>query len=150
MLNLLQRVQFRWLGLERKIQARQGKVVAQGPFMAVRRKALTEEMLKKYLASPRKPGDDLDLSLLLVEDGWQSLRAPEAVATTHPKRIWKGYITQQIRWHRSFYREFSRIKQQHTGQGFLLGLMFWLRAVPVGPCRLYALLTRNNQTWERS
>jgi hyaluronan synthase/N-acetylglucosaminyltransferase len=80
-----------------------------GPFSAYRLEVL-DEVWRKYLkrtflGAPCTFGDDLQLTNLVLERGHKSLYQPMAKAlTTVPTGLW-GYLRQQWRWNRSFYRQ---------------------------------------------
>jgi cellulose synthase/poly-beta-1,6-N-acetylglucosamine synthase-like glycosyltransferase len=95
---------------ERAAQSFFGRVFCcAGPFSAYRLKALDkiwrEYVERKFLGAPCTFGDDLQLTNLVLKQGHRSLYEPTAKAlTTAPTGLW-GYLRQQWRWNRSFYRE---------------------------------------------
>lgn len=103
--------------------------------------------MDSYVEKRRQPGDDQELALLTMELGYESVTEPKAKAVTQSVGGIGRYIRQQVRWHRSFYREWKRIKVQHTGQDWIMTSFFWLRSAPIGPLRIYALCTRNHTKW---
>jgi cellulose synthase/poly-beta-1,6-N-acetylglucosamine synthase-like glycosyltransferase len=76
-----------------------------------------------FLGRQRHFGDDLKLSLLILEHTYDSLYWPSAKAwTTVPETI-RGYARQQIRWNKSYYRELFRTHRalrKHLSDGYLV------------------------------
>lgn len=143
LLYALQKLEYQIMGsIQRQVQSRQSKVIGQGAFMAFRREAL-EQVWDEYVSKGRQPGDDADVSLLLMEVGWKSIRAPEAIAHSQIKTSWRSYLRQQARWMRTWYIEWPRIKKQLCGHSLLLTSLFWLHTLLPTPVRIYAFLTRN-------
>lgn len=80
-----------------------------GPFAAYRRSAV-EEVLDDYtgqtfLGQRCTFGDDRHLTNLILARGYQAKFDPEARASTHVPDTWSGFLRQQVRWNKSFYRE---------------------------------------------
>ena len=95
---------------ERAAHARfQAVLCCTGPLSLYRRTAI-EEIWEDYLRQTfmRRVcvfGDDLHLTNLLLARGYEARYAPKAKALTEvPTRLGR-YFRQQVRWHRSFYRE---------------------------------------------
>lgn len=95
---------------ERAAQSSFGQVFCcAGPFSAYRLTAMDEIWQKylgrKFLGAKCTFGDDIQLTNLVLKQGHRSLYQPTAKArTAAPTRLW-GYLRQQWRWNRSFYRE---------------------------------------------
>jgi N-acetylglucosaminyltransferase len=94
---------------ERAAQSYHGTVLCcAGPFAAYRRSAV-KRILPRYLASwrlgGRRAGDDLELTKLVLEQGFLSLYQPTARARTQVPTTLGEFARQQRRWNRSFYRE---------------------------------------------
>ena len=95
---------------ERAAQSRFGRVLCcAGPFSAYRRTVLDEIWEeyrgRRFLGAKCTFGDDLQLTNLVLEQGYRSLYQPTAKARTiAPTGLWR-YLRQQWRWNRSFYRE---------------------------------------------
>jgi N-acetylglucosaminyltransferase len=80
-----------------------------GSFAMYRRSAMSE-VWPRYLAQtfagmPCTWGEDLHLTTRILAEGYRSLYQPLAKATTSVPDTLKGYVRQQLRWNRSFYRE---------------------------------------------
>ena len=80
-----------------------------GPFAAYRR-SVVEEVLDDYtgqtfLGQRCTFGDDRHLTNLVLARGYQAKFDPEARASTHVPDTWSGFLRQQVRWNKSFYRE---------------------------------------------
>jgi hyaluronan synthase len=52
-----------------------------------------------------EPGDDRHLTNLIMNDGHRSVQIPFAIALTESPESFFRFLTQQLRWMRSFYRE---------------------------------------------
>ena len=98
---------------ERAAQSYFGVVMcASGPFSAYRR-SIIERVRESYinqrfLGRPCTFGDDRHLTNLVLGLGYDVVYDSQAVASTHvPDRL-RGYLRQQTRWNRSFYRELLR------------------------------------------
>ena len=81
-----------------------------GPFAAYR-KFLIDKVKEKYvsqyfLGEKCTYGDDRHLTNLILEAGYCVKYDEHSKAVTHVPDNLKGYIKQQIRWNKSFYREF--------------------------------------------
>lgn len=50
-------------------------------------------------------GDDRHLTNLVLEQGYKVVFEPQAIGWTDTPKNMKGYLKQQLRWNRSFYRE---------------------------------------------
>jgi cellulose synthase/poly-beta-1,6-N-acetylglucosamine synthase-like glycosyltransferase len=80
-----------------------------GPFSAYRLKVL-DDVWKPYMertfwGSRCTFGDDLQLTNLMLEQGKRSIYQPRAEAWTIVPTTVRGYLRQQWRWNRSFYRQ---------------------------------------------
>jgi hypothetical protein len=146
LLYAAQRLQYRLLGAERALQSRHDVAIAQGPCIAIRRTAY-DQVHDEYLAGAERPGDDLELSLLLIERGWKVVRQPHARAATQPKTTWRAYLAQQLRWHRSWYREWPRTRRQLGRHSAPLTLAIWVRTLAPTPLRALAWRTRHATRW---
>jgi hyaluronan synthase len=99
---------------ERAAQSRFGMVFCcAGPFSAYRLADLNEAW-KDYLGQTfgKRPctfGDDLQLTNLMLKRGRRSIYQSAAKAATTAPTTLKGYVRQQWRWNRSFYRQFRWI-----------------------------------------
>ena len=80
-----------------------------GPFSAYRRSVLTEiwpaYISQTFRGTACTYGDDRHLTNLILADGSQTLFLPQAQARTNAPETIRGYLTQQLRWNKSFYRE---------------------------------------------
>jgi N-acetylglucosaminyltransferase len=93
---------------ERAAQSYYGSVLCcAGPFSAFRRIAV-QQVLDRYLGRCRS-GDDLELTNLLLEEGYRSEYQPAALARTQVPATIAEFALQQRRWNRSFYRELPRM-----------------------------------------
>lgn len=86
-----------------------------GPFSAYRRKVI-EKVWSQYIGQSdrsrrplQRPGDDLELTNLVLASGQRSLFEPTARASTDVPPTLRCYLRQQRRWNRSFYRELPRM-----------------------------------------
>jgi cellulose synthase/poly-beta-1,6-N-acetylglucosamine synthase-like glycosyltransferase len=97
-----------------------------GPVSIYRRPVLTEIWHRyvedTFLGRQRHFGDDLKLSLLVLEQTYDSLYWPTAKAWTIVPDTLRGYARQQVRWNKSYYRELRRTDQalrKHLSFGYL-------------------------------
>jgi N-acetylglucosaminyltransferase len=95
---------------ERAAQGMVGAVLCcSGPFSAYRRSALQkvwrEYLLQTFAGRTCVAGDDIHLTNLVLAHGYRSLYEPSAKALTIVPTTLRGYLLQQARWNRSFYRE---------------------------------------------
>jgi hyaluronan synthase/N-acetylglucosaminyltransferase len=75
-----------------------------------------------FLRRQRQFGDDLKLTLLIIEQAYDSLYWPTARAWTVVPETLTGYARQQVRWNKSFYRELPRTHRalrQHLSSRYL-------------------------------
>jgi N-acetylglucosaminyltransferase len=83
-----------------------------GPVSIYRRRVLdriwSNYVDDRFLGRLRQFGDDLKLSLLVLEQTYDSLYWPSAKALTIVPETLRGYARQQVRWNKSFYRELPR------------------------------------------
>ncbi|HYW29429.1 MAG TPA: glycosyltransferase family 2 protein, partial [Gaiellales bacterium] len=80
-----------------------------GPFSAYRRSVLAA-VWPSYIAQTFKGtactyGDDRHLTNLVLAAGSDTLFLPQAWARTNAPETIRGYLKQQLRWNKSFYRE---------------------------------------------
>lgn len=99
---------------ERAAQSHFGMVFCcAGPFSAYRLQDLDESWSdyvgQRFGKKLCTFGDDLQLTNLMLERGRRSIYQPEAKASTIAPTTLKGYVRQQWRWNRSFYRQFRWI-----------------------------------------
>ncbi len=80
-----------------------------GPFSAYRasiiKKIKEQYVTQTFLGHVSTYGDDRHLTNLVLQDGHSVRFEKNAIAYTHVPNNIKGYIKQQIRWNKSFYRE---------------------------------------------
>jgi hyaluronan synthase len=96
---------------ERAAQSHFGRVFCcAGPFSAYRRlhldKVWGDYMSRTFFGASCTFGDDLQLTNLMLEKGYRSIYQPLATALTTAPTTLRGYLRQQWRWNRSFYRQF--------------------------------------------
>jgi N-acetylglucosaminyltransferase len=107
--NLLTRlIRWRYQLLSEHERAAQGSfnsvLCCPGPFSVFRRAELME-VWPTYLEHQFIAGDDLHLTILLLRDGHDVVYESSARAFTKVPDQLPKYLRQQLRWHRSFYRE---------------------------------------------
>jgi N-acetylglucosaminyltransferase len=83
-----------------------------GPLSIYRRSVLAK-VWDRYVddmfrGRPRNFGDDVWLTELVLEQGYDSLYEPSARAWTNVPETLGEYARQQVRWNKSFYRELPR------------------------------------------
>jgi N-acetylglucosaminyltransferase len=106
---------------ERAAQSHFGTVFCcAGPFSAYRREAV-EQVLPRYLGQRfcgrrRVFGDDLKLTNLVLEAGYESVFEPAAEAVTSVPTTLRRFARQQLRWNRSFYRELPQMLRLLRGR----------------------------------
>jgi hyaluronan synthase len=134
-----------------------------GPLSMYRREVL-DAVWPRYMAQtfrgiPCTYGDDRHLTNLVLGDGWHTVFAPYAGCITSAPTTMRGYLKQQTRWNKSYYRELlwtlaflpklSRVMAVEVGIQALLPFLLTLavlatlaRAVLEGPEVLvrYALI----------
>src|SRR4051812_11199930 len=80
-----------------------------GPFSAYRRsvvmEVLNDYVEQSFLGQPCTFGDDRHLTNLILARGHQAIFDPDAHVITHVPDTWSGFLRQQARWNKSFYRE---------------------------------------------
>lgn len=96
-----------------------------GPFSAYRRKLidqLKDEYVEQiFLGKVCTFGDDRHLTNLVLRQGYRVVFDGRAVARTQAPSTLRGYLRQQIRWNKSFYREvlvtarFARRRHPYLG-----------------------------------
>jgi N-acetylglucosaminyltransferase len=97
-----------------------------GPFSAYRRTAV-DQVLPQYLGQRfcgrrRVFGDDLKLTNLVLQAGYDSVFEPTAMAATEVPTTLRRFVRQQLRWNRSFYRELPQMLRLLRGRGRYLVL----------------------------
>lgn len=105
-----------------------------GAFSAYRRSALQgvwpAYMAQTFWGVACTDGEDIQLTTLLLRQGWRSTYVPEAVARTYvPSRL-GAYFQQQVRWHRGFYRELLWAIPLLPSRSRYLALDITARALP--------------------
>jgi len=107
---------------ERAAQGAFGAVLCcAGPFSAYRRSAV-EQVWPHYIGQRfwggrRVFGDDLKLTNLVLAAGHRSVYEPTARASTNVPATLRGFVRQQLRWNRSFYRELPQMLRLLPGRG---------------------------------
>ena len=81
-----------------------------GPLAAYRRSALEAGCWHDYINQSFRGvtctyGDDRHLTNLVLASGYDTLFVPAATAITNAPETLRGYLKQQLRWNKSFYRE---------------------------------------------
>jgi hyaluronan synthase/N-acetylglucosaminyltransferase len=81
-----------------------------GPLAAYRRSTLTSACWDDYISQTFRGvsctyGDDRHLTNLVLAAGHDTLFVPGATAITNAPESLRGYLKQQLRWNKSFYRE---------------------------------------------
>src|SRR3954471_2137712 len=80
-----------------------------GPFCAYRLSAVMDVLddytSQRFLGQRCTFGDDRHLTNLILSRGHQAIFDPDARVTTNVPDTWGGFIRQQVRWNKSFYRE---------------------------------------------
>lgn len=102
-----------WLAfnLERAAQSLFGVMsCVSGPLGAYRRELIEQIKDKwlnqRFLGNPCTFGDDRHLTNLTLSLGYKSVYVPQAEAETESPAKLKNWLRQQLRWSRSFFREF--------------------------------------------
>lgn len=96
-----------------------------GPFSAYR-KSIVDKLKERYVAQRFLGknctyGDDRHLTNLILEEGHQVRFDNRAISHTHVPNSLNEYITQQIRWNKSFYREMLwTLKHVHKHHFYML------------------------------
>jgi len=95
---------------ERAAQSLFGVVMCcSGPFSAYRRSVLLrvedKYVTQRFLGKPCTFGDDRHLTNLILELGYEAVYDGQARAFTYVPENLREYLTQQLRWNKSFYRE---------------------------------------------
>lgn len=95
---------------EREAQSLSGVVFCcSGPFSAYK-KSIIDKIKERYVSQVFfgkncTYGDDRHLTNLVLEREYQTIYARDAKASTYVPETMKGYLKQQVRWNKSFYRE---------------------------------------------
>jgi hyaluronan synthase len=80
-----------------------------GPFSAYRgnifRGLMHKYTSQTFFGKVCTYGDDRHLTNLVLEEGWNVVYNKDAEAFTHVPTTLQGYLKQQLRWNKSFYRE---------------------------------------------
>jgi glycosyltransferase involved in cell wall biosynthesis len=106
-----------------------------GPLSIYRRSVLAK-VWDRYVddmfrGRPRNFGDDVWLTELVLEQGYDSLYEPSARAWTNVPETLGEYARQQVRWNKSFYRELPRavraLRRHQTARPELPGAHRYVR-----------------------
>lgn len=92
-----------------------------GPFSAYRasivNKIKEQYVSQTFLGHVSTYGDDRHLTNLVLQDGHLVIFEKNAIAYTHVPDSLRGYLKQQVRWNKSFYREllwtFKNVPTKH-------------------------------------
>ena len=80
-----------------------------GPFSAFRRavieKVRDDYVSQRFLGRRCSYGDDRHLTNLVLREGWRAVFDEHSRCLTQAPGTLQGYVRQQIRWNKSFYRE---------------------------------------------
>jgi chitooligosaccharide synthase NodC len=80
-----------------------------GPLSMYRRRVLLtvwpRYVAQTYRGTPCTYGDDRHLTNLVLGEGWRTAFAPYATCITSAPTGLRGYLRQQLRWNKSYYRE---------------------------------------------
>jgi hyaluronan synthase len=95
---------------ERGAQSLFGTVLCATGVISAIRSSLIIQLKDKYVSQMFQGkkctyGDDRHLTNLVLECGYNVLYEPDAIGLTEAPTHMKGYLKQQLRWNRSFYRE---------------------------------------------
>jgi N-acetylglucosaminyltransferase len=98
---------------ERAAQSLHNAVACSSGPVAIYRRPVLDRIWRRYvedtfLGRQRHFGDDLKLTLLVLEQGYGSHYEPSAKARTKVPETLAAYARQQVRWNKSFYRELPR------------------------------------------
>lgn len=97
-----------------------------GPISIYKGSVLNDLLLKKFitqqmLSIPCEPGDDRHLTNLVMQAGYYSKQTNLAKAGTEAPETYYRFLLQQLRWSRSFYREwYWQIKAIPHQSSFLM------------------------------
>lgn len=96
--------------LERSAQSLFGAVLCCTGVITAYRNDIIQEVKEKYanqmfMGKECTYGDDRHLTNLVLEKGYKTIYDKNAVGWTDVPKTLKKYLTQQLRWNRSFYRE---------------------------------------------
>jgi N-acetylglucosaminyltransferase len=119
---------------ERAAQGHFGAVLCcAGPFSAYRRSAVRQVwpryIGRRRLGRQRVFGDDLELTNLVLAEGFRSAYEPSATAVTSVPTDLRKFTRQQVRWNRSFYRELPRMLGLLPGRSRYLALDLMARTL---------------------
>ncbi len=95
---------------ERASHALAGAVLCcSGPLSMYRREVLADVwgayVAQRFRGEPCTYGDDRHLTNLVLDAGWRTVFAPYAGCITSAPTTLRGYLKQQTRWNKSYYRE---------------------------------------------
>jgi len=120
---------------ERAAQSYFGVVMcASGPFSAYRRTIIDQVrdayINQRFLGSYCSFGDDRHLTNLVLGLGYDVVYDEDALAKTLVPHTIRGYLLQQLRWSKSFYREVlwtaRFVRKRHWYMGLDLGLQTFM------------------------
>lgn len=97
-----------------------------GPLSIYRLAALNPLVMKKFNTQTIwgvkcEPGDDRHLTNLVMAQGYKSRQTSYAIAATEAPETYIRFLLQQLRWSRSFFREFKWQWNCLDQQSFFLG-----------------------------
>lgn len=105
-----------------------------GPLAAYRRTALEgvwdRYVDQRFLGVKCISGDDLYLTILVLERDYKVRYEPRAVARTQVPTTLRTYLRQQLRWNRSLYRELTHIVRLLRDRHYYLWLDVAARTLP--------------------
>lgn len=96
-----------------------------GPFSAYRKPVLDKVkdayVSQRFLGQPCTYGDDRHLTNLVLVEGHRVVYDKRAIAFTYVPENLQGYVKQQVRWNKSFYREMLwTLKSTHKHHPYLI------------------------------
>ncbi len=134
---------------ERAAQSYFGVVICcSGPFSAYRRSIISaiEEryVTQRFLGKLCTFGDDRHLTNLVLAEGFKVFYDMKATAYTYVPETLSGYVRQQVRWNKSFYREFlwtmRFVRKHHMYMFYDMLVQFILPFLLVGSLTITAVL----------
>ncbi len=139
---------------ERAAQGWHGAVLCcTGPLSLYRRSSL-EAVWDEYLSQTFMRlacvfGDDLQLTNLLLANGYESRYAPDAHALTEVPTGLGRYFRQQVRWNRSFFRELPWTRRALLGQrGRKASPYLWFDVIARGLAPLLLAVGMSLGVWD--
>ena len=99
-------------GIERSAQSYFGCMTCcSGPLSMYRLSVLDENLMERFCHQklcgvPCEPGDDRHLTNLVMQKGFRSRQTSLSIASTESPETLIRFLLQQLRWSRSYYREF--------------------------------------------